>query len=57
MSVTDVSKIKHFSAIFFVSNRKQILDYYSKLGFWCDNKMGFVEREGLMMIFQPMRTR
>ncbi|WP_152970743.1 VOC family protein [Bacillus sp. FJAT-28004] len=51
MSTTIESKIKHFSAIFFVSNRKQVLDYYSKLGFWCDYEMGFVEREGLMMIF------
>jgi hypothetical protein len=45
------SKIKHFSAILFASNRKQVLDYYSNLGFWCDYNMGFVEREGLMMIF------
>lgn len=50
MSEIVQSKIKHFSAIFFVSNRKQVLDYYSKLGFWCDYEMGFVEREGLMMI-------
>jgi hypothetical protein len=51
MSAIIESKIKHFSAIYFVSNRKQVLDYYSKLGFWCDYEMGFVEREGLMMIF------
>lgn len=51
MSVVVESKIKHFSAIFFVSKLEQILDYYSKLGFWCDYEMGFVEREGLMMIF------
>ncbi|MGZ9583017.1 VOC family protein [Paenibacillus marinisediminis] len=51
MSTIKESKIKHFSAIFFVSNRNQVLDYYSKLGFWCDYEMGFVEREGLMMIF------
>ena len=51
MSTAVGSKIKHFSAILFVSNRKQILDYYSNLGFWCDYNMGFVEREGLNMIF------
>lgn len=51
MSEVVESKIKHFSAIFFVSKREQVLDYYSKLGFWCDYEMGFVEREGLMMIF------
>ncbi|XEC97455.1 VOC family protein [Paenibacillus tarimensis] len=50
MSAIVQSKIKHFSAILFVSNRKQVLDYYSKLGFWCDYEMGFVEREGLMLI-------
>jgi len=37
------SKIKHFSAILFVSNRKQVLDYYSKLGFWCDYEYAMVE--------------
>ncbi|MBS4201037.1 hypothetical protein KHA93_15470 [Bacillus sp. FJAT-49732] len=50
MSVNIESKIKHFSAIFFVSNRKEVMDYYSKLGFWCDYEMGFVERDGLMLI-------
>ncbi|NIK75246.1 putative glyoxalase superfamily protein PhnB [Paenibacillus castaneae] len=51
MSANYESKIKHFSAIFFVTDRKRVLDYYSKLGFWCDYDMGFAEREGLMMIF------
>ena len=51
MSMAVRSKIKHFSAILFVSNRKQILDYYNNLGFECDYNMGFVEREGLTMIF------
>ncbi|MCJ8009305.1 VOC family protein [Lederbergia wuyishanensis] len=51
MSVNLKSNIKHFSAIFFVSNRKKVMDYYSKLGFWCDYEMGFVERDGLMLIF------
>lgn len=50
MSAIVQSRIKHFSTILFVSNRKQVLDYYSKLGFWCDYEMGFAEREGLMMI-------
>lgn len=45
------SRIKHFSAILYVSDRKRVLDYYRKLGFWCDDEMGFVEREGLGMIF------
>ncbi|WP_152393165.1 VOC family protein [Paenibacillus guangzhouensis] len=53
MSTSIESKIKHFSAIFFVTNRNQVLNYYSKLGFWCDYEMGFVEREGLTMIFHP----
>ncbi|RCW49485.1 VOC family protein [Paenibacillus prosopidis] len=51
MSEVFESKIKHFSAIFFVSKREKVLDYYSKIGFCCDYEMGFVEREGLMMIF------
>ncbi|MGM0883251.1 MAG: VOC family protein [Bacillota bacterium] len=55
MSVVVESKIKHFSAIFFVSKREQVLDYYRKLGFWCDYEMGFVEREGLMMIFHESK--
>lgn len=44
------SKIKHFSSIFFVADRNKSLAYYENLGFWCDYQMGFVEREGLMMI-------
>ncbi|QHW32758.1 glyoxalase [Paenibacillus rhizovicinus] len=50
MSEKIQSKISHFSAIRFVADRKQALDYYAKLGFWCDYEMGFVEREGLHMI-------
>ncbi|GIP39383.1 hypothetical protein J31TS4_26630 [Paenibacillus sp. J31TS4] len=55
MSAIVQRKIKHFSAIFYVTNRKQVLDYYSKLRFWCDYEMGFVEREGLYMIFHESK--
>jgi uncharacterized glyoxalase superfamily protein PhnB len=51
MTVEPGSKLRHFSAIFFVANRKEVLDYYNRLGFWCDYSMGFVEREGLTLIF------
>jgi hypothetical protein len=44
------AKIKHFSSILFVEDRNKSLAYYENLGFWCDYQMGFVEREGLMLI-------
>ncbi|MBB6671940.1 VOC family protein [Cohnella nanjingensis] len=34
-----------------MSDRKAVLDYYRQLGFWCDEEMGFAERDGLQMIF------
>lgn len=56
MSEYSRSKIRHFSAIFFVVNRNETLDYYKKLGFWCDYTMGFVEREGLNLIFHESKN-
>ncbi|MCC3372557.1 VOC family protein [Cohnella sp. REN36] len=51
MNTVPSSRITHFSAVFFASDRKAVLDYYRQLGFWCDEVMGFVERDGLHMIF------
>jgi uncharacterized glyoxalase superfamily protein PhnB len=56
MSEHPGSKIRHFSAIFFVANRNEVLDYYTRLGFWCDYSMGFVEREGLTMIIHESKN-
>ncbi len=35
--------IRNISPIFYVPDRKLVLDYYKRLGFWCDYNMGFVE--------------
>jgi|GEM_PF-2806847 len=43
--------IKNSSTIFFTNKRKETLDYYNKLGFQINNDFGFVERDGLEMIF------
>jgi len=54
---TKKSKIRHFSSIFYVEDRKTVLDYYKKLGFWCDYNMGFVERDGLTLIFHETKNK
>jgi hypothetical protein len=51
------SKIRHFSSIFYVKDRKTVLDYYNNLGFSCDYNMGFVEREGLNLIFHETKNK
>ena len=43
--------IKNCSTIFFTNNRMETLNYYRKLGFHVDDDFGFVEREGLAVIF------
>lgn len=48
--------IKNSSTIFFTNKRKETLDYYKKLGFRTDNDFGFVERDGLEMIFHDTRN-
>jgi len=51
-----MSKIRHATPIFFVNKRKDILDYYKRLGFWVDYNMGFAEREGLMLQFHESNS-
>ncbi len=48
--------IRHFSSIFFVSDRKRTLEYYSKLGFACDDSFGFVQREGFELIIHETKN-
>lgn len=42
--------------IFFVPDRKRVLDYYRQLGFHCDDDMGFVERGGFALIVHESPT-
>jgi len=43
--------IKNSSKIFFTNKRRETLDYYKRLSFTVNYDFGFVEREGLEMIF------
>jgi hypothetical protein len=43
-------RIRHFSSIFFVSNRDRTIQYYKNLGFNCDSQFGFIQRDGLELI-------
>lgn len=46
----DLVSIRNCSPIFYVTDRKRVLDYYKQLGFWCDYDMGFVEWKGVGFI-------
>lgn len=45
MENVEKSKVtfRNIAPIFYVPDRKLVLDYYKRLGFWCDYDMGFVE--------------
>jgi uncharacterized glyoxalase superfamily protein PhnB len=57
METKPKGKIRHFSSILYVEDRKTVLDYYNNLGFWCDYNMGFAEREGLSLIFHETNNK
>ncbi|MFC5406443.1 VOC family protein [Cohnella soli] len=42
--------ILNAAAIFFATNRQNTLNYYSKLGFSCNESFGFVQLDGLEFI-------
>jgi hypothetical protein len=44
------------SPIFYVPDRKCVLDYYKRLGFWCDYDMGFVEWDRIGFIVHEIQT-
>jgi uncharacterized glyoxalase superfamily protein PhnB len=49
-------QIRHSSPIFFVKDRQETLDYYSRLGFQSDYSMGFVGRGGFEIIVHETKN-
>lgn len=47
---------RNIAPIFYVPDRKLVLDYYKRLGFWCDYDMGFVEWKGVGFIVHERPT-
>ncbi|MBP1989571.1 hypothetical protein [Paenibacillus eucommiae] len=47
---------RNIAPIFYVTDRKLVLDYYKRLGFWCDYDMGFVEWNGIGFIVHERQT-
>jgi hypothetical protein len=48
--------IRNISPIFYVPDRKLVLDYYKRLGFLCDYDMGFVEWDRIGFIVHERQT-